>query len=379
MLSLLLAISPPPTIDDLIRQVDGKRMKATVERLCEWPNRNTNNSTCDEAAEYMASEFRKIPGVRVELMRYPLPRGGRVPVAREAVQVVATLPGETDRRILVGGHLDTINMSQGAGIDAKAPGANDDASGVALSLEMARVLSQRKWRNTFVFVAFTGEEQGLIGSTALAKRAKSENWRLEAVLNNDMVGNVANSAGSDRRNIRVFSEESDTHNGRELARWIEFTQRSARDGFGVKMVFRADRFGRGGDHTPFNREGFTGVRFVEVHEEYSRQHTADDVPKFVDPGLMASAARVNLRMMASLGMAGEAPTNVRIDRRQSLDTTLTWRGDEAAEYDVYWRATTSATWQGLYRTKGNRYVVKKHKDDHEFAVAAAGGIPVAAR
>jgi Zn-dependent M28 family amino/carboxypeptidase len=262
----------------------------------------------------------------------------------------------------------------------RAPGANDDASGTALALEIARVMSSRKWTHTLVFVGWSGEEQGLHGSRALAKKAKAEGWKVEAVLSNDTVGSSSNKAGQkDDKRVRVFSDDAETHVSRELARFIEFTVRTEMRDFGVKLVFRRDRFGRGGDHTPFNEEGFNAVRFIEVHEEYTRQHTPDDLPEFMDWAYLANVTRANLAAMGALATAGDPPTNVRIDMRQGLDTTVTWEG-VGPNWVVYWRETTSPTWQGSYKVTGaTRFTLQGiNKDDHVFAVGAEGGIPVTA-
>lgn len=149
----------------------------------------------------------------------------------------------------------------------------------------------------------------------------------------------------------------------------------------MKLVFRRDRFGRGGDHTPFSQNGFNAVRFVEVHEEYTRQHTPDDLPEFVDANYVANVAKVNLLVMASLANAAEPPENVRIDRRQGHDTTVTWRSTPGVSYVVYWRDTASPVWQGSKDVgAADRATIEKiNKDDHVFAVGAVGGIPVEAR
>ncbi len=384
MIAALLAVAvqgSPSDLQDLIGQVDSSRLRATVEKLASFHTRNTLSPMLNEAAEWLAGEYRKIPGVEVELMRYVIPAGRRVPEDREVVQVVAVLRGETERRVLVGGHLDSLNLQVDAAT-GRAPGANDDASGVALALELARVMAGKKWKETLVFIGFTGEEQGLHGARALAKRAKAEGWKVDAVLNNDTVGSSENKAGQkDDKRVRVFSDESDAHNSRELARLIEYLVRTNMKNFEIKLVFRRDRFGRRGDHTPFNDEGFDAVRFIEVHEEYSRQHTPDDLPEFMDWSYLANVTRANLVTMYSLGLAGEAPTNVRIDMRQGHDTTVTWQGRQGAKWVVYWRETTSAVWQGAYIVESaTRFTLQQvNKDDHVFAVGALGGIPVVAR
>ncbi|MEQ1936604.1 MAG: M20/M25/M40 family metallo-hydrolase, partial [Fimbriimonadaceae bacterium] len=159
--------------------VDPKRLRATVEKLASFHTRNTLSPGITEAAEWLAGQYRAIPGVTAEVMTYTIPKGRRVPEDKQVVQVVATIKGETDRIVLVGGHLDSLNLQADA-VTGRAPGANDDASGVALALECARVLASTKPRNTIKFVGFSGEEQGLNGSRALSKRAKDEAWKLEA-------------------------------------------------------------------------------------------------------------------------------------------------------------------------------------------------------
>lgn len=360
-------------------QLSPERLRATVEKLSEFHTRNTLSPTLDNAAEWLAGEYRKIPGMRVELMKYLAPKGRRVPEDKEVVQVIATLPGEDDRIIIVGGHLDSLNL-QADPITGRAPGANDDASGTALALEAARAMSGKKWKHTLVFVGFTGEEQGLLGSRALAQKAKAENWKIDAVLSNDTVGSSSNKAGQkDEKRVRVFSEESDSHNSRELARFIEFLTRSK--SFGVKLVFRKDRFGRGGDHSPFNDAGFTAVRFIEVHEEYTRQHTPDDLPEHMDWHYLANVTRTNLTVMESLANAGAPPKNVRIDIRQGHSTMISWESEPGVNYIVYWRETTSPVWQGS-RDVGavaKAEIEGVNKDDNVFAVGAVGGVPVTAK
>lgn len=382
----MLAIAAEPNLasQDLVRMIDAKRMRATVEKLASFHTRNTLSATLNDAAEWLAGEYRKIDGMQVEVMRYTIPRGRRVPEDREVVQVVATLPGSSGRRLLMGGHLDSLNLQVDAAT-GRAPGANDDASGVAAALEVARVLATRKWEQTLVFVGFTGEEQGLHGARALAQRAKTEGWQLEAVFNNDTVGSSGNLAGQkNTRQVRVFSEEGTTENphaSRELARFIEFATRGKVRGFGVKLVLRRDRFGRGGDHTPFAEAGFNAVRFIEVHEEYARQHTPDDLPEHMDWNYLANVARTNLVALVSLASAANPPTDVRVTLDQGHDTKLTWKGTPGTRYAVYWRDTASAVWQG-YREVGEATtatIEKVNKDDHLFAVGALGGIPVPAR
>ncbi len=369
-----------------IPDVSKDNLKATIEKLSSWHDRNTSNPTLNEAADWIATEFKKIPGLQVEIMKYQIHAGPRIPADKEVVQVVATLPGATDRRVIVGGHFDSINMVE-KGVAGRAPGANDDGSGTALTMELARLMAGQKWNQTMVFVAFSGEEQGLLGSAALAKRAKAEGWKIDAVLSNDMVGNSHNlHGGHDNKHVRVFSEESlpateNPHNSRELARFVEWTTRGKIRNFAPYLVFRRDRFGRGGDHTSFNQQGFTAVRLVEVDEEYTRQHTPNDLPEFVDFDYLANNVRVNYLSLATLAQAADPPTNVRVDRAQGYATTITWRPTPGVHYVVYWRDTTSPVWQGSKEVEEVAKVTieKINKDDHVFAVAALNGIPQEAK
>ncbi|MHB8635200.1 MAG: M28 family metallopeptidase [Fimbriimonadaceae bacterium] len=378
--------------------VDESRMRMLIEHLAAINTRNTNTPELEQAANWVADEFRKIPGLQVELFKYAIHRSPRVPTDKTVVEVVATLPGQTNHRVIIGGHLDSINMTRGADLyTARAPGANDDLSGVALTMEAARLMSLRRWNDTLVFVAFSGEEQGLLGSAALARYAKAEDWQIDGVLSNDMVSNSADNLGQrDDRNVRVFSEDSPENQSRELARYIEWLEntrkedlffdanlarkRTTRPAHAVKLVFRRDRFGRGGDHSSFNNEGFTAVRFVEVYEEYTRQHTPFDLPDHVDYRYLANNARVNILAASALADAPRPPTHVHVVRDQSQTTTLTWQGPADGSYVVYWRETTSPVWESAHVVTGNKAVIAKvNKDDHIFAVGSPGGIPVLAQ
>jgi hypothetical protein len=397
MLALLAMTALQTTPEAMIAMVDAKKLRATVEKLASWHDRNTNNPTLNEAAAWIADEYRKIPGLQVEVWKYPIKKGPRVHEDKDVVEVIATLPGASDRRIIIGGHFDTINMTERElekSLAGVAPGADDDASGVAMAMEVARSMATQKWNQTMVFVAFSGEEQGLFGSAALAKRAKDEKWNIDAVLSSDIIGSSKNGQGqSDPHHIRVFSEELAPgarntdgellphHNSRELARAIEFFTRDKVANFNVKLIFRNDRFGRGGDHTSFTRQGFNAVRFTEPFEDYTHQHTANDLPQYMDFNFLANVTRINMIAAMELANAQEPPTDVRVDRAQSHDTHLTWHGPTTQEYVVYWRETTYPVWQFSKRVGPltTATIPRVSKDDYVFAVGAVGGIPVEAR
>lgn len=366
-------------------KMDPAALRATVEKLSSWANRHTASDGLTEAAAWLAGEFSKIPGAKVETMRYAIKKGPRVPEDKEVVQVLCRLEPTANPLpglVMMGGHFDTINMSGPADVTLRSPGANDDGSGTAATLEVARAMAGRARRHPMLFVAFSGEEEGLNGSTALAARAKAEGWPIDALLNNDMIGNSRNGTGAHNdKELRVFSEAVEAHQGRELARWIEWLQRTeGTKGHAVKLVFRRDRFGRGGDHTPFNNAGFTAVRLTEAVEDYAHQHTPDDLPQHMDFSYFARNASVNLLALDRLANAGLPPTRVRIDRKQSHDTTLTWTAAPGTPYVVYWRDTASGVWQHAQKVGAAATInLKVDKDNTEFAVGAEGGIPVPAQ
>ena len=380
-------------LNALFRSIDASRMRATIEKLSSWNTRNTSSAELTEAVNWVADQYRKLPGMQVEVMTYTVEPGPRVPAEKQVVEVVAKLPGDDDEMVLLGGHLDSINMQRQSPTDplpdpltARAPGANDDGSGSALTLELARVMSSHKWRHTLVFCGFSGEEQGLFGSTALAKRAADEKWKINAVLSNDMVGNSSNILGqSDSKHVRLFSDPPDPTGknpqiSRELARFIEFEVRHKLPSHPVKLVLRRDRFGRAGDHTPFSEAGFNAVRFTDVFEEYSRQHTPNDLITSVDWNYLTENAKVNLTALVDLANAGPAPQNLKMDTRQGYNTILRWTATPHTRYIVYQRDTASSTWEKAYDVGEVDHVTldKVGKDDNFFAVGAVGGVPIPA-
>jgi acetylornithine deacetylase/succinyl-diaminopimelate desuccinylase-like protein len=303
------------------------------------------------------------------------------------------------RIVLVTGHYDSRNSDILDG-NGDAPGANDDGSGTAVSLECARVLSKMKFPATIIFLTVAGEEQGLNGSRHFAKMAKEQGWNLEAVLNNDIVGGDK-SAEQDHSVVRLFSEgvpaaateqdlrrirglggESDS-GSRELARYIADVGRAYDAGVKPMLVFRLDRFLRGGDHYSFNQQGFAAVRFTEFREDFHHQHQNvrsengieyGDLLKFVDDDYVAHVARLNAATLASLAAAPAPPADVHILTKDlENDTTLTWEASPggAAEYEVVWRATTSPGWEHAQGVgSATRATLKVSKDNVIFAVRA---------
>jgi hypothetical protein len=359
------------------------------------------------AREWIKSEFERYSRdcggcLEVKTDSFIEPPADRIPKPTEITNVYAVLKGtepeNAKRMVLVTGHYDSRNSDT---LDAAgpAPGANDDASGTAVSLECARVLSKLKFPSTIIFLTVAGEEQGLNGSHYFAQMAKSEGWNIEAVLNNDIVGGDR-SPQQDPSVVRVFSEgvpvaatdaelrlirnlggESDS-SSRQVARYVAEVGRTYDPGVKPMLVFRLDRYLRGGDHFSFNQQGFAAVRFTEYREDYNHQHQNvrtengieyGDLPEFVNFSYVAKVARLNAATLASLASAPAPPGKVRLLTKQlENDSTLTWEpspGGRAAGYEVLWRATTSPEWEHA-EAVGNltRTTLPRSKDNVIFAV-----------
>ena len=415
------AFAADPQIAAALRQISAQRIQANIEKLVSFGTRSTISPQdpasiaagrgIGAAREWIKSEFERYSKdcggcMEVNTDAFTQEPAERIPKATEITNVYAVMKGtdaaNAKRIVLVTGHYDSRN-SDTFNVSDDAPGANDDGSGTAVSLECARVLSKMKFPATIIFLTVAGEEQGLNGSHHFAKMAKDAGWDLEAVLNNDIVGGDK-SAEQDHSVVRVFSEgvptaateqdlrrirglggESDS-GSRELARYIADVGRAYEVGVKPMLVFRLDRFLRGGDHYSFNQQGFTAVRFTEYREDFHHQHQNvrtengieyGDLPKFVDYDYVARVARLNAATLASLASAPAPPANVRIlTKNLENDTTLTWEASPrglVAEYEVVWRATTSPQWEHA-QSVGNATTatMKLSKDNVIFAVRAVG-------
>lgn len=407
---------PDPEIAKMVKEVSAKNIEATIRKLVSFGTRNTLSEQDNPARgigaarDWIYGEFQKFSAacgncLVVEKQSFLQPKANRVPEPTTLTNVVATLKGTTDpgRVYVVSGHYDSMCSSP---IDAKcdAPGANDDASGTATVIELARVMSKRKFDATIVFITVPGEEQGLLGATHFAEQAKQTAMNIEAMFTNDIVGGVTTQKDSPNRNrVRVFSEgvpsneteqqantrrsvggENDSAS-RQLARYVKEQADRYLKTFKVWMIYRRDRYLRGGDHIPFLERGFPAARITEVDEDYTHQHQTvrtengifyGDTPEFVDFGYVANVARVNLIALASLANAPAKPKNVGIvTRRLTNDTDLKWDANsdrDLAGYEVVWRDTTSAEWTGA-KFVGNvtEYTVPKmSKDNYFFGVRA---------
>jgi hypothetical protein len=404
------------TIANVVREIDARNIEATIRKLVSFGTRNTLSEQNDPkrgigaARDWLYAEFLKAAEasggrMTVEKQSYEQAKAPRVPQPTIITNVVATLKGtqSPERIYVVSGHYDSMCNTP---VDAKcdAPGANDDASGTAAVLEMARVMAKYEFDATIVFMAVAGEEQSLLGSTHFAEQAKQKNWNVDAMFTNDIVGNTLGGNGvRDRGQVRVFSEgvpsnetvaeattrrsvggENDSAS-RQLARFIKETQETFLPQFKVMLVYRRDRYGRGGDHIPFLERGFPAVRFTEVNEEFRHQHQNvrvengvqfGDLPEFVDFAYIANVARVNAASLAALALAPSRPKGVMIfSQRLSNDTELKWDANtepDLAGYEIVWRDTTAAVWTNS-KAVGNvtGFTVKgMSKDNYFFGVRA---------
>jgi acetylornithine deacetylase/succinyl-diaminopimelate desuccinylase-like protein len=406
------------TIANVVREIDARNIEVTIRKLVSFGTRNTLSEQNDPnrgigaARDWLYAEFLKAATasggrMTVEKQSYEQAKAARVPQPTIVTNVVATLKGtqpqSADRIYVVSGHYDSMCNSP---TDAKcdAPGANDDASGTAAVLEMARVMAKYEFDATIVFMAVAGEEQSLLGSTHFAEQAKQKNWNVDAMFTNDIVGNTLGGNGvRDRGNVRVFSEgvpsnetaaeattrrsvggENDSAS-RQLARFIKETQEMFLPQFKVMLVYRRDRYGRGGDHIPFLERGFPAVRFTEVNEEFRHQHQNvrvengvqfGDLPEFVDFAYVANVARVNAASLAALALAPSRPKGVTIlSQRLQNDTELKWDANtepDLAGYEIVWRETTAPVWTNS-KVVGNvtGFTMKgMSKDNYFFGVRA---------
>lgn len=379
-----------PEVGAMLAEIDPARLKADVDRLAAFGTRHTLSDTTSDtrgigaARRWIESEMRKAGGGAVQVTaesHVVHPDGKRVNRDVDVVDIVGVLPGANPearaRRYYVLGHYDS-RCTDPMNATSDAPGANDDASGVALVLELTRVLSKRKLGATVVFLATAGEEQGLLGAKEHAATLKDADVR--GVLNDDIVGDPA---GGDRRVVRVFSKGDDDSPARALARFALETGEQEHLDVMPEIILRPDRTLRGGDHLAFADAGFAAVRFTAGAEDYTRQHQDvrtekgvpyGDTPEHVDAAYLAGVARANAATLMHLANAPEPPPDARVVAELSNDTLLRWspsRDADVAGYEVVWRATTSATWEHVRDVgRATEARLPLSKDDSFFGVRA---------
>ena len=363
--------------------VSPNELRATIEHLVGFGTRHTMSDQISPtrgigaARTYAAARFAEIAAKCGGCLTIEQPEqmveGKRIATPTRLVNVMAVQRGTSDpeRVVIISGHIDSRN-SDALDATGDAPGANDDGSGTAAMIEAARVLSGRKFAATIVYAVLSGEEQGLYGGTLLAATAKARGWKVEAVLNNDIIGNSRGSGGAkDDRTVRVFTEGTKAtetpeqasarrYNGgevdspaRNLARFVKAL--GPRAGLTAEMIYRTDRYSRGGDQVPMLEAGFPAVRITERQENYDRQHQNvrvengrryGDTIDGVDFTYLAKVTRLNVAALAALAAAPAPPSSVTIEGAVSADTTLKWQAvPGAARYVVWWRKTDAPRWQ----------------------------------
>lgn len=408
-------ISRDPEIVKMLSMVSKDSLESYIKKMVSFGTRNTLSTQTDPnrgigaARNWVLSrfnEFAKESGGRMTAFIDTMtlqPDGRRIDKPTLVGNVVATLKGadaNDDRIFIITGHLDNMrsNVMDGAG---DAPGANDDASGVSAVMECARIMSKQSFPATVIFVAVSGEEQGLLGANFMAEKAKKQNWNIEAVLNNDIMGsnnsNETNVINNTR--IRVFSEAFSVQDtgraallirslglendgkARQLARYVKETGERYVDNLEVVMVYRNDRFLRGGDHTPYVQRGYAAVRFTEMNENYYHQHQDvrvengiqyGDLPEFMDFEYLRKNTCLNLSNLANLAKSPSMPQEVKVETKRLTNfTNLSWKAPKSGKvkgFYVLMRETTSAFWQKKIFTTETKMDIPYSKDNYFFAV-----------
>ena len=416
-----LAGQAPPQVDsriyDIVAASSAERVEADIRALAGFGTRNTFSDTLSDtrgigaARRWIKAQFDQISAdcggcLEVFYQRSLVPASSRVPEDTWVVNVVAIQRGTVypNRYVIMSGDIDS-RASSGNDAVTEAQGANDNATGTAGAMEAARILTKYSFPTSIVYAALSAEEQGLIGGRHMAEVALEEGWDIVAVLNNDMIGNTEGIDGiKDNTTFRVFSEPNPytdelgdyqrrrTMGGevdgpsRQIARYVDRMADLYFPTLDAIMIYRLDRFGRGGHHRPFNDVGFAGVRIMETHENYNRQHQDirvedgieyGDVVEWVDFDYVAKVTALNASVLAALAWAPPAPENVLIGGANRPSTVLAWDPQDdpdLAGYKLYWRDTTSPQWQwsrwvgdGTEGTLENVII-----DNFLFGVAAVG-------
>lgn len=402
-------------IKTMVEEVSSQNIEAIVRKLVSFETRHSMSDTLSKTTGIGAARN----WIKAELDRYSVASGGRLKVEFDTFtqaadgrriatptvmkNVLAILPGTDpldDRIFIVSGHYDSRASDVN---DAKifAPGANDDASGTAAAMELARVMSKTKFNCTLIFVAMVAEEQGLYGAANLAKRAKAEGWNLAGMITNDIVGNTygIETGIKDNRSVRIFSEgvsvietpeeatrrastgSENDGSARQFARYLKEVGERYVDQLDVKLIYRRDRYLRGGDHTPFSQLGYAGIRVTEMNENFDRQHQTvrkengtdyGDLPDFVDYDYTRKVTQMNLASLANLALAPREPQKVGIVTSGLTNKTeLKWErptGEEPLGYYVVMRETSSPIWEKKFFITGTKAVLNYSKDNYYFGV-----------
>jgi hypothetical protein len=423
-----------PEIEAMVREISPDSLRSYVQQMVSFGTRHTLSSTTDKkrgigaSREWVVQKFREFARHSSGRMTAFVdtttlqPDKRRIDVATNLGNAMAILRGTdtADKRIyLISGHLDS-RVTDVLNRTADAPGANDDGSGVATVMECARIMSKRSFPATIIFLAVSGEEQGLLGATYLAAKAKREGWLIDAMLNNDIMGSNNSSETNIINNtqVRVFSEAFSVQDtgrtalnirnlglendgkARTLARYLKEIGERYVDNLEIRMIYRNDRYLRGGDHTPFVQQGYAAVRISEMNENFNHQHqdlrtekgiVYGDLIEFMDFEYLRKNTGINLATLANLAKAPPSPRNVMVEVRNLTNyTILSWTAPATGKpkgYYVLMRETTSPVWQKKFYTETTSYTLPYSKDNYFFAVQAVSAngneslplLPVSAR
>lgn len=401
-------------IKQMLDEVSSKNIETIVRKLVSFKTRHTLSDTVSKtegigaARNWIKAEYARYAAasngrMKVEFDVFVQPQGRRLSKATTMKNVLATLKGTdtADHRVyIISGHYDS-RATKAMDSVSFAPGAVDDASGTAVSMELARVMAKRSFPATIIFMAVVGEEQGLYGSTNVAKRAKTEGWQVDAMLNNDIVGNTygMETGLKDNRSVRIFSDGVPTAatekeiaalkslggendgTSRQLARYVKEIGERYVDQLDVRLIYRTDRYLRGGDHLPFLEQGFAAVRITEMNEDFNRQHQDvrkengvdyGDLPDFADYDYIQKVARMNLSVLANLASAPQRPQNVGVITSDLTNKTkLKWdapKGKAPAGYYILMRETISPFWEKKIFVTDTSATIGYSKDNYLFAV-----------
>ncbi len=404
-----------PEIKKMVSEIKSNNLESIVRKLVSFGTRHSMSDANSDvrgvgaAQRWIKSEFDKYAkesgGRLTSSIDYYWVKadGKRINSNSKLANVMAVLKGtdpKDDRVLIISGHMDS-RASDVMNSKIDAPGANDDASGVAALMELSRIMSKRTFPCTIIFVALTGEEQGLLGARHLADSTKVSGWKVMAMLNNDMIGNSLSSGTNLRDNtrLRVFSEtipflETDDEAkmrkatnrdndspSRQLARYIKTVTNQYVDQLDIDLVYRNDRFLRGGDHTPFLQNGFTAVRFCEKNENYNQQHQDvrlenniqyGDLPEFMDFEYLRKNAASNLATLSNLAWSPRQPLSVGIEVKELTNfSTLVWQAPEEKApygYQILIRETSAPHWEKTIFVKETKATIPYSKDNYFFAV-----------
>lgn len=406
-----------PKVAEIVSSVSEERITATLKQLGAFGTRNILSSQDNPtrgvgaAREWIFNQLKGYsPRLEVSYDKYRVKkiegRNSRVPRDVDLYNIVAELKGTVhpEQRILITAHYDTIVLAGATGAsanngetpaapdpDTESPGVTDDASGVSCVMELARIMSQYEFEKTLVFIAFAGEEEGLLGSTLYSAKAKAEGQKIEAVLNNDIIGSdVSGSGRTDNRRVNVFSDDPLDSPSRTIARYVHDIAERYVPSMRIGLIFRSDRVARGGDHTPFNLEGFGAVRISSPEEDYSHQHTSSDTFEHTSPSYITRVTQVNGAVAAALAWAPRSPavteqverngvktTNVMVTRGDSrYDAKLRWKQEnpeaDLAGFVIVSRLTTSPLWEQEFFLKDRmEYILPDVSiDEYVFGIKA---------